>query len=245
MILKVNNLSVKMKRNNILKDITFTIQKGSITGLLGANGAGKTTTFHALIGRYKINKGKIFLCDEEITNLPMYKRARKGIGYLSQNPSLFKELTVEENLLIYLEINKHTKKEKQYIVEKKLDELNILHLKKKKADSLSGGERRRVEISRSLITEPKILFLDEPFANVDPKTIEDVKDLINFLKKKGITIFITDHNAYELLSFIDRGLFLHQGELKASGDSSSLIENSYLKKHYLGQNFSLNKSYSS
>lgn len=239
MILEVKNLKVKVKNHIILSDLSFGIEKGCIAGLLGANGAGKTTTFHALIGLIKPQQGTLLLDGEDISHLPMYKRARKGIGYLSQESSIFKELTVEENLLIYLEMKDYSKKEKEQIVDKRLDELNILHLKKKKAEHLSGGERRRVEISRALITCPKILFLDEPFANIDPKTIEDVKNLIKFLNKKGITIFITDHNAYELLSFIDKGLFLHRGKLLATGTSKELVNNPDLKEHYLGNAFSL------
>jgi len=239
MILSVNHLKVSVNRQPILQDLSFELEKGLISGLLGENGAGKTTTFQTLIGLHKPSFGQIILDGENITNLPMYKRARKGIGYLSQEPSIFKALTVEENLLIYLEQQPLSKKEKQYIVDKRLDELHILPLKKKPAKELSGGERRRVEISRALITEPKILFLDEPFANIDPKTIEDVKELIYFLKAKGITIFITDHNAHELLSFIDTGLFLHKGCLLAKGTSKELIENPSLKENYLGKNFSL------
>jgi lipopolysaccharide export system ATP-binding protein len=238
-ILEVKDLEVAIGKHKILSGISFAIEKGVITGLLGANGAGKTTTFHALIGLTKPSKGKIYLDGEDITSLPMYKRARKGIGYLSQEPSIFKELTVEENLLIYLELQKVSKKEKQEIVDKHLNELKILHLKKKKANHLSGGERRRVEIARALITNPKILFLDEPFANIDPKTIEDVKGLILFLKERGITVFITDHNAHELLSFIERGLFLHRGHLLATGTSKELAVNPSLKEHYLGKSFSL------
>jgi lipopolysaccharide export system ATP-binding protein len=239
MILEVKNLTLKIKGNTILDNISFGIEKAAITGLLGANGAGKTTTFRALIGEYKITKGQILLNGEDITNLAMYKRAKKGIGYLSQESSVFKELTVEQNLLTYLELYKYTKKEKEAIVDQKLDELNILHLKKKKTFNLSGGERRRVEISRALICSPKILFLDEPFANIDPKTIEDVKKLIEFLKQKEIATFITDHNAYELLSFIDKGLFLHEGKLMVSGTGNFLADNSYLKEHYLGKSFCL------
>ena len=239
MILTVKDLSLKIGKHKILDGVSFNIEKGSIVGLLGANGAGKTTTFHALIGLLKISGGSIILDGEEITRLPMYKRARKGIGFLSQEPSIFRELTVEQNLLIYLERLKLSKEEKQKIVEERLTELNLLHLKKKKASRLSGGERRRVEISRALITNPKILFLDEPFANIDPKTIEDVKHLIEFLKAKGITIFITDHNAHELLSFIDKGLFLHNGHLLATGTTKQLISNPKLKELYLGNSFSL------
>jgi lipopolysaccharide export system ATP-binding protein len=242
MILEVKDLTLKIKGRTILDNISFSVEKGSITGLLGANGAGKTTTFHALIGQYKITKGKILLNGEDITFLPMYKRAKKGIGYLSQESSIFKELTVEQNLLTYLELNNYSKKEKEAIVDQRLDELNILHLKKKKTANLSGGERRRVEISRALISSPKILFLDEPFANIDPKTIEDVKKLIEFLKQRGISIFITDHNAYELLSFIDKGLFLHEGKLMASGSGLFLSENPYLIEHYLGKSFSLKRN---
>jgi lipopolysaccharide export system ATP-binding protein len=239
MILEVRNLSIKIRRHTILKNLSFGIKKGLITGLLGANGAGKTTTFHALIGLLPIKTGQILLEDQDITNLPMYKRASLGLGYLSQESSIFKELTVEENLLIYLEMNKISKKEKLTIINQRLDELNILHLKKKRAEHLSGGERRRVEISRALITNPKILFLDEPFANIDPKTIEDVKGLISFLKEKGISVVITDHNAHVLLSFIDEGLFLHQGELLAAGKRLDLLNNPALIEHYLGKDFAI------
>ncbi len=238
MTLEVRNLTVKIKRQIILDDLSFSVEKGSITGLLGANGAGKTTTFHCLIGLLPVKIGKIFLEEENITSLPMYQRARKGIGYLSQESSIFRELTVEENLLLYLEMRNISNKEKRAIVEERLNELHILHLKHKRADCLSGGQRRRVEISRALITCPKILFLDEPFANLDPKTIEDVKELICYLKNKQITVVITDHNARELLSFIDRGLFLHGGQLLAGGTKSELLAHPALIEHYLGENFS-------
>lgn len=239
MILKVKNLSIKKKRHLILDNLSFGIEEGSITGLLGANGAGKTTTFHALIGLLPVSTGQIYLNEENITSFPMYKRARKGMGYLSQESSIFRELTVEENLLLYLEMKQLSSKEKKKIVEERLNELNILHLKDKRGDCLSGGERRRVEISRALITSPKILFLDEPFANIDPKTIDDVKCLILFLKEKKITVVITDHNARELLSFIDKGLFLHNGKLLASGTKEELIHHPSLIEHYLGKNFVL------
>ncbi|MCH9812004.1 LPS export ABC transporter ATP-binding protein [bacterium] len=234
MVLEVENLEVKIGKRRIVKNLSFSIKTGSIVGLLGANGAGKTTTFLALIGLIKPAKGTIYLDEEDITKLPMYKRARKGIGYLSQEPSIFKELTVEENLLAYLDTKKLSKQEKDAIIQQHLAELHITSLKKKRAGELSGGERRRVEIARALTTNPKILFLDEPFANIDPKTIEDVKKLIFFLKERGITIFITDHNAYELLSFIDKGLFLHKGELLASGTKEELLDNQALITHYLG-----------
>lgn len=226
-----------MKKQIILDNLSFGIEEGSITGLLGANGAGKTTTFHALIGLLPVSIGEIYLEGENITSLPMYKRARKGIGYLSQESSIFRELTVEENLLIYLEMKKVSSKEKRQIVEERLKELNIFHLKDKRADCLSGGERRRVEISRALITNPKVLFLDEPFANIDPKTIEDVKELILYLKGKKITVVITDHNARELLSFIDSGLFLHDGKLLAVGSKDQLVSHPALIEHYLGKSY--------
>lgn len=235
MVLEVENLEVKIGKRSIVKNLSFSMEKGSIIGLLGANGAGKTTTFLALIGLIKPAKGTIYLDKEDITKLPMYKRARKGIGYLSQEPSIFKELSVEENLLAYLDTQKLTKQEKNAIIDMHLEELHITSLKYKCAGELSGGERRRVEIARALTTNPKILFLDEPFANIDPKTIEDVKNLIFFLKKRGITIFITDHNAYELLSFIDKGLFLHKGDLLASGTKQELTTNEALITHYLGE----------
>lgn len=239
MILKVKDLKVRIKKHEIIKNLSFEIERGTIVGLLGANGAGKTTTFHTLIGLLKPTSGSIILDGIEITKLPMYKRAQKGIGYLAQEPSVFRDLTVEENLLIYLETQKLSKRQRDVIVNQRLSELHITHLKSKKASQLSGGERRRVEIARALITNPKILFLDEPFANVDPKTIEDVKGLIRFLKDKGIAIFITDHNATELLSFIERGLFLHKGELLATGTSKELIADENLKQHYLGKDFLL------
>ena len=239
MTLNVLNLTVKIKRKTLLNNLSFTVKKGSITGLLGTNGSGKTTTFSSLIGLLNIHTGKILLNDEDITSLPMYKKARKGIGYLCQEPSLFRELTVEQNLLVYLEMKKIGTKEKNEIINTKLNELKIFPLKDKKASELSGGERRRVEIARALITDPKILFLDEPFANIDPKTIEDVKKLIKFLAKKSITIFITDHNAHELLPFIDRGFLLHGGEIIAQGTSTELINNPIVKENYLGETFSL------
>ena len=238
MVLKVKKLSVIINKHQVLTDLNFELPKAKITGLLGANGAGKTTTFKSLIGLHKISKGSIYINNNEITHLPMHKRAQLGIGYLSQEASIFRELTVEENLLIYLELQNLTKEEKQTIVSEKLKELNILSLKKRLAKELSGGQRKRVEIARSLITNPKILFLDEPFANVDPKTIEDLKSLIIYLKSKGITIFITDHNAHELLSLIDEGLFLQDGKILSWGTADQLVNNQFMKEHYLGHNFS-------
>lgn len=237
MTLSVNNLCVTLNRREILHNLSFTIEKGSITGLLGANGSGKTTTFLTLIGLHPKTSGTIEFDGHMLCSLPMYKRARLGIGYLPQESSLFKELTVEENILVFLEGKKLTKKEKKEIVREKLEELNVYHLAKAKASYLSGGEKRRVEIARTLTTNPKILFLDEPFANIDPKSIEDVKNLIQFLKEKNISIFITDHNANALLPFIDKGILLHKGKVLSIGDTKELIEDPLVKEHYLGSNF--------
>jgi len=236
-ILEVRNLVKIYGEKAVVNDLSFQIKKGEVVGLLGPNGAGKTTAFYITIGLIHQDSGKIFFQNQEISNQPIHKRARLGMGYLSQEPSIFRHLSVEENLLCILETLNFTPKQKEEKVKSLLSELNILHLRKKIASSLSGGERRRLEITRSLIREPKILLLDEPFANIDPLAVQDVKKLITLLKKKNIAIFITDHNAREIFSIVDRSYLIQEGKVIIEGEVNALVNNEMAKKYYLGDDF--------
>lgn len=238
-ILEVRNIAKKISGKPILQGLSFSLHEGEIVGLLGHNGAGKTTAFYSTIGLVRPDEGEIFFQGENITKMPMYKRALLGIGYLSQEPSLFRSLTVEENILCVLETLKKTKEEKKLLLEQALEELHISHLAKKKTQVLSGGEKRRVEIARALVRSPKVLLLDEPFANIDPITIQDVKNLAQMLRSKGIAIFITDHNAREIFTLVDRSYLMASGQIIAAGGVSALLENPRVQELYLGKNFSL------
>jgi lipopolysaccharide export system ATP-binding protein len=223
----------------VLKDLNFSVGAGEIIGLLGPNGAGKTTAFYITMGLIKADTGKIFFQDHDITLLPIHTRAKMGMGYLAQEPSIFRQLSVEDNIYCILEtldLNAQTRKTK---LETLLDELHLKHLRKSKAALLSGGERRRLEITRCLATSPKLLLLDEPFANVDPITVSDMKQMIQLLKKKGISILITDHNAKEIFSIVDRSYLVMDGQVLASGSSKELAENQLVKSRYLGMDFVL------
>ena len=238
-LLKVENLYKSYNSKPVVNGLSFEVKEKEVIGLLGPNGAGKTTAFYMAIGLIKADSGKVFFRDKDISNLSIHKRARLGMGYLAQEPSVFRELTVEENILCILETLNLSKAEKQKRLKDLLEELHLTHLKKKKAITLSGGERRRLEITRSLVREPSLLLLDEPFANIDPLAIADVKKLIKILKKKSIGILITDHNAREIFSIVDRSYIMQDGKVMLSGTVNELVKNEDARKYYLGEDFSL------
>lgn len=239
-ILRTQNLVKIYRRRKVVNFVSIKVEQGEIVGLLGPNGAGKTTTFYMMIGFIKPNFGKILLDDEDITSLPMYKRAKRGIGYLSQEPSIFRKLTVEKNIMAILEMQNFSKSEKKEKLKYFLDELDITHLGKNKAYTLSGGERRRVEITRALVTQPKFLLLDEPFSGIDPIAVEDIQKIIHRLKEKGLGLLITDHNVRETLSITDRAYLMCDGEVLKSGSAQFLASDPEAKKIYLGEKFRLN-----
>jgi len=223
----------------VVNGLSFHVKKGEVVGLLGPNGAGKTTAFYMTIGLIHPDKGDVFFHGKEVTNMPIHERARLGMGYLAQEPSIFRQLSVEENILCILETLPLTKEERLIRLEELLHELHLEKLAKKKASSLSGGERRRLEITRSLVTQPSLLLLDEPFANIDPLSIHDVKQLIRLLKNKGISILITDHNAREIFSIVDRSYLVRDGKVLMSGTVEELLSNREARLSYFGEDFKL------
>ncbi len=239
MILKTVNLVKRFGQRTVVKNVSIEISTGEIVGLLGPNGAGKTTTFYMITGFLRPNGGKIYLNEIDITNMPIHKRARLGIGYLPQEPSIFRKLTVEENLLAVLQFLPMSNKERETMVDELLEEFGIAHLRKSLASSLSGGEARRLEVARSLLTSPKIILLDEPFLGIDPITVADIQVIINQLREKGLGILITDHNVRETLSIVDRAYIINEGEVIASGDPSDIANNTRVKQIYLGEKFVL------
>jgi lipopolysaccharide export system ATP-binding protein len=237
--LKFESLIKSYKKHRVVDNISFEISQGEIVGLLGPNGAGKTTTFYMVVGIVKPDSGKIFIDNDDITDLPMYKRARYGIGYLPQEASIFRKLSVAQNLELILEMQNFTRNE---IIEKRdmlLKDLSIEHVKNQKAYTLSGGERRRIEIARTLATTPDFLLLDEPFAGVDPIAVADIQSIIRTIREKNIGILITDHNVRETLTITDRSYIIHKGEVLISGKSEKLIKSKKAKEIYLGDKFSL------
>lgn len=238
-LFRAKHLIKHFGQKTVLNDFSLSIHEGEVVGLLGPNGAGKTTTFHIVMGLIQPDKGKIFFKDNDVSNLPIHRRARLGMGYLSQEPSIFRHLTVEENILCILETLNLSKAERMERLQSALDEMNLLSLAKQKASLLSGGEKRRVEISKALVTNPSLLLLDEPFANVDPITISDVKKTIGYLKARGISILVTDHNAREIFSLVDRIYLIRDGSLLATGTPEELINNPSVREKYLGENFHL------
>jgi lipopolysaccharide export system ATP-binding protein len=237
--LSAKNLKKKYSQKNVVNNIDINLEKGEIVGLLGPNGAGKTTTFYMITGMIRPSSGTIFLDNVDITNLPMYKRARMGIGYLAQEPSIFGKLTVENNLKIVLETVLPKDIDQNNLIDELLDQFNINHLRKSLGSSLSGGERRRVEICRTLALKPDFVLLDEPFAGVDPIAVEDIQQMIMSLKKKNIGVLITDHNVRETLSITDRSYLLHSGEILKSGDAETLANDEEVRRIYLGKKFRL------
>ncbi len=237
--LKTEGLVKSYRKRKVVDEVTFQLNQGEIVGLLGPNGAGKTTTFYMIVGLIKPEQGKISLNGKDITALPMYKRAREGIGYLPQEPSIFRKLTVEENILAILETMKLTYKECEKKANFLLEELKISHLAKEKAYTLSGGERRRVEISRALVTSPSFMLLDEPFAGIDPIAVADIQQIIFQLKEKGLGILITDHNVRETLNITDRAYIMYKGKILISGSAKELATDKKAKEIYLGEKFIL------
>ena len=236
--LKIRNLVKSYRSRKVVNRVTLEIKQGEIIGLLGPNGAGKTTTFYMVVGLTRPDDGQVFLNDEDITNFPMHKRAIKGVSYLPQEPSVFRKLTVEENLLAVLESQKLSTFDRKKKARSLLRELNILHIKDSMAYSLSGGERRRVEISRALATSPIFILLDEPFAGIDPIAVSDIQSIISQLKKRGIGVLITDHNVRETLSITDRAYIINEGEIISSGSPHQIVQDEKVKQIYLGDQFS-------
>lgn len=241
MILRSENLVKKYKNRTVANNVSVQVQQGEIVGLLGPNGAGKTTSFYMIVGMVRPNSGKIFLDDMDITSEPMYKRAQLGVGYLPQEASVFRKLSIEDNLRAVLEMTKLTKAEQAHKVESLLDEFALHHVRKNLGDQLSGGERRRTEIARALATDPKFILLDEPFAGVDPIAVEDIQSVVRKLKDKNIGILITDHNVHETLNITDRTYLLYAGEVIKSGSAEDLANDEMVRKVYLGNNFELRK----
>ncbi|MDZ4664965.1 MAG: LPS export ABC transporter ATP-binding protein [Bacteroidota bacterium] len=241
MILRSENLVKKYRNRTVANNVSVQVEQGEIVGLLGPNGAGKTTSFYMIVGMIRPNSGKIFLNDLDITKEPMYKRAQLGVGYLPQEASVFRKLSIEDNLRAVLEMTKLTKKEQELKVESLLDEFGLHHVRKNLGDQLSGGERRRTEIARALATDPKFILLDEPFAGVDPIAVEDIQGVVKKLKEKNIGILITDHNVHETLSITDRAYLLYSGSVIKSGTAEELANDEQVRKVYLGQNFELRK----
>jgi lipopolysaccharide export system ATP-binding protein len=241
MILRTENLVKKYKSRTVAKDVSIEVRQGEIVGLLGPNGAGKTTSFYMIVGMVKPDSGKVFLDNEDITRMPMYKRAQNGIGYLPQEQSVFRKLTVEDNIKAVLEMTKLTKKEQETKLESLLEEFSLNRVRKNMGGLLSGGEKRRTEIARCLAVDPKFILLDEPFAGVDPIAVEDIQGIVAGLKKKNFGILITDHNVHETLSITDRAYLLFEGSILKAGTAEELAADEQVRRVYLGRNFELRR----
>jgi lipopolysaccharide export system ATP-binding protein len=241
MQLRAENIVKKYGKRTVVKGVSYHVNRGEIVGLLGPNGAGKTTSFYMTVGLVTPNEGKVFLDDREITQEPMYRRAQLGLGYLPQEPSVFRKLSVEENILAVLQMTKLSKKEQLEKLETLIDEFSLGHVRGNKGDSLSGGERRRTEIARALATDPNFILLDEPFAGVDPIAVEDIQGIVARLKDRNIGILITDHNVQETLSITDRAYLLFEGNILREGSAEELAADEQVRRVYLGQNFELRR----
>ena len=239
--LRSENLVKVYKKRTVVNKASIQVSKGEIVGLLGPNGAGKTTTFYMITGMIKPDSGKVFLDENNITKVPMYKRARMGIGYLPQEASIFRSLSVENNLLAVLEMTKLDAKQRKEKCEKLLEELSIAHIRKSLGFQLSGGERRRTEIARALATDPNFILLDEPFAGVDPIAVEDIMNIVSNLKNRGIGVLVTDHNVHETLSIVDKGYILINGLIFKQGSADELASDEEVRKLYLGEKFKLDR----
>jgi lipopolysaccharide export system ATP-binding protein len=239
MKLRTESLVKRYRTRTVVKDVSFEVEQGEIAGLLGPNGAGKTTSFYMIVGLIQPNSGKIFLDDEEITHEPVYRRAQKGIGYLSQEASVFRRLSVEDNIRAVLEMTKLSKEEQKFRVESLLNEFGLQKIRKSLGIQLSGGERRRTEIARALALKPNFILLDEPFAGVDPIAVEDIQEIVAKLRDKNIGILITDHNVHETLSITDRAYLLFEGEILKAGTAKDLADDEQVRRVYLGKNFEL------
>ena len=240
-ILEVQNVVKQYGDYTALNKVSLQVPTGSIYGLLGPNGAGKTTSFYMIVGLVKPNSGNIYLDDLEITDYPMYKRAQQGIGYLAQEASVFRKLSIEDNILSVLQLTKHTKEEQHAKMESLIEEFGLQHIRTNRGDLLSGGERRRTEIARCLATDPKFILLDEPFAGVDPVAVEDIQRIVAQLKNKNIGILITDHNVQETLAITDKTYLMFEGGILKAGIPEELVEDEMVRRVYLGQNFELRK----
>ena len=239
--LAANHITKKYGKRKVVDDVSIEVSQGEIVGLLGPNGAGKTTSFYTIVGLIKPNSGSIVLDDTNITSFPMYQRAQNGIGYLAQEASVFRKLSVEDNIRCVLELTNMSKSEQQEKTESLLEEFSLTSIRKNRGDLLSGGERRRTEIARALATDPKFLLLDEPFAGVDPVAVEDIQKIVAHLKKKNIGILITDHNVQETLAITDRTYLMFEGKILKAGKPEDLANDEIVRKVYLGQNFELRK----
>lgn len=235
--IRAENLVKIYGKRTVVNDLSMEMQQGEVVGILGPNGAGKTTTFYMIIGLAKPNKGKVFLDDKDISHKPMYKRARLGLGYLAQAPSIFSKLSVEDNILAILQTINISRKEQKLRLQESLEELNLTHVAKQKAYTLSGGERRKLEITRALVTKPTFIFMDEPFAGVDPIAVADIQDIIGKLRDKDIGIMITDHNVIETLKIVNRAYIIYNGKVMVSGTSMELINDEKARELYLGDRF--------
>ncbi|MGM0502328.1 MAG: LPS export ABC transporter ATP-binding protein [Bacillota bacterium] len=238
MAIKAQNLVKTYNQKNVVDGVDFKVDQGEIVGILGPNGAGKTTTFYMVVGLIRPNAGHVILEGQEITNLPMHKRAQRGIGYLAQEASVFRKLTVEENIMAILEMIDRPENDQQ-IVEELLEEFDIANLRDQKGYMLSGGERRRVEIARSLATDPDYILLDEPFAGVDPIAVSDIQDIVSHLKNRGLGVLVTDHSVRETLAITDRAYIMHEGEILLSGTSEEIANSKVAKEFYLGDKFKM------
>jgi lipopolysaccharide export system ATP-binding protein len=240
-VLRTENLIKQYGRRTVVKDVSLEVNQGEIVGLLGPNGAGKTTTFYMVVGFIKPNEGKVYLDEEEITHLPMYKRAQHGIGYLPQEPSVFRKLSVEDNIRAVLQMTRLSRSEQRDKLESLIDEFSLDKVRKSKGDTLSGGERRRTEIARALAASPNFILLDEPFAGIDPIAVEDIQYIVAKLKTKNIGILITDHNVQETLSITDRAYLMFEGSIMKAGTAEELAADEMVRKVYLGKHFELRR----
>ncbi len=240
-ILRSSDLVKKYKNRTVVNEVTIQVRQGEIVGLLGPNGAGKTTTFYMIVGMVRPNDGKVFINDTEITTMPMYQRARMGIGYLAQEASVFRRLTVRENLLAVLELNNMPRKEREEKCDRLLEDFGLTHLVKSKGYVLSGGERRRTEIARALALDPKFMLLDEPFAGIDPIAVEEIMKIVTKLKEKNIGVLVTDHNVHETLSITDHSYLLFEGRILKAGTADFLANDPEAKRLYLGEEFKLDR----
>jgi lipopolysaccharide export system ATP-binding protein len=241
MRLSAKNIFKTYGRRTVVKDVSFEVKQGEIVGLLGPNGAGKTTSFYMTVGFIQPSQGNVYLDEEDITALPMYRRAQKGIGYLPQEPSVFRKLSVEDNIRLVLEMTKLSPAQQTEKLESLLEEFNLNRVRKGMGDTLSGGERRRTEIARSLASDPKFILLDEPFAGIDPIAVEDIQYIVAKLKTKNIGILITDHNVQETLSITDRAYLMFEGSILKAGTAEELASDEMVRKVYLGKNFELRR----
>jgi lipopolysaccharide export system ATP-binding protein len=239
MILRAENIVKKYRKRTVVKGVSFEVNQGEIVGLLGPNGAGKTTSFYMIVGLIQPFSGKIFLDNEDITNQPVYKRAKRGIGYLAQEASVFRNLSIEDNLRAVLEMTSYSKQYQKEKLETLIEEFGLQHIRKSLGNQLSGGERRRTEIARALAIDPKFILLDEPFAGVDPIAVEDIQSIVTKLKERNIGVLITDHNVHETLNITDRSYLLFEGSILKAGTAEELAADEVVRRVYLGQNFEL------